>query len=72
MEGKYFENGDSTVLVLKRLENEKECLIICLNYSSNHKVYDVRTLTEEEFNNWYLSNELKDYWFDDCSFRGLR
>lgn len=72
MEGKYFEDGDSTVLVLKRLQNEKECLIICLNYSSNHKVYDVRTLTEEEFKKWYLENELLDYEFDDFSFRGLR
>ncbi len=73
MEGKYYENGDCTILVLKILEQQTGSrLFICLRYSPNHKMYNIKFLTQQEFELWYANNELTGgYEFDDLSFKGL-
>jgi hypothetical protein len=70
MENKYYENGDSIVLLIKVLQSNEGKLFICLNYSCNHRMYNLDVLPESEFMKYFAGNEI-DYEFDDLGFNGL-
>jgi hypothetical protein len=68
----YYSGGDSICLLLKILEKENnEKLFICLRYSQNHKVYNLDTFNEEDFNEFFVENEIIDYKFDNLEYNGL-
>ena len=42
------------------IDSDKGGLFVCLNYSYNHRVFNLMTCTEDEFNDWYSANEIND------------
>lgn len=57
---KYYESGDSLIKVLYLLDSDKGNLLVCLNYSYNHKYFHIVTFKESEFKEWYEANEIRD------------
>ena len=57
---RYYESGDSLIKVLNVIDSDKGSLFVCLNYSTNHNCFDLRTFTEQEFKEWYEANEIND------------
>lgn len=54
--GRYFTSGDST---LKVIAIEHACtgdVVIGLDYSDNHKVYNITSMQYEDFMQWYVAD----------------
>lgn len=69
---KYFQNGDSTVLVLKILESDMGKLIVCLVQSFNHNIFYLETYTKKEFEEWFLNDPMdEDFEFDPIIGKNL-
>jgi hypothetical protein len=66
MENAYYNCGDSCILVLKIINDRiKGNLYLCLKYSLNHKIYNLETIEEEDFNEFFSNNKIEGFEFID-------